>query len=178
MVEAPRKAGDMTLYLPVGPPGCGKTHLATAMIRQNLLAADAWVSTDNLRRVMTGTPIDQSANDAVWSVARTITHERLKHGLTVYFDATNLKPEYYDKMLALAHEKDHRVLFILHDTDYQLCRTRNIARGAVQIPDTAVERMIALHRGITEDLLRDQGDVITGSDTPVLIEGIKTWMAS
>jgi predicted kinase len=170
----------VTLYLPVGPPGCGKSRLAKGMFgdsgygRKALLAEDAVVSTDQIRKIMTGNPTDQSVNGEAWTVAKTIAHTRLEHGLTVYFDATNLNPDWYDKLLAKAQQREHRVLFILFDTDYPTCRGRNLARKELAIPDVAVERMIELHRAIrAEDL---NGDVITGSDLNHLVAGIHAWI--
>lgn len=166
----------MTLYLPVGPPGCGKTLLSLELVRQGFISDSAPVSTDEMRRYMTGTTTDQSANEAVWSVARTVAHERLERGLTVYFDATNLNPEWYDKLLAKALDKKHEVLFILFDTPYADCRRHNIGRKESAIPDTAVERMINTHRKITPQTLRLLGgDVITGSNPRDLIVAIRAW---
>lgn len=166
----------MTLFLPVGPPGSGKSTLAGHMTSRHILVQDAVVSTDNIRRVMTGSPTDQSANGPAWEVARTVTHTRLEHGLTVYFDATNLKPEWYDKMLAKAKAKGHRVLFIFFDTPYPLCRRHNLARKELAIPDTAVERMIEQHRAIDPESLKSEGDIIAGSDLSMLLTGITTWL--
>lgn len=171
----------MTLYLPVGPPGCGKSNLASLMMREGdsyrsrpqLLNADAIVSTDAFRKIMTGSPVDQSINGEAWTVAKTIAHARLERGLTVYFDATNLNPDWYDKLLQKAKDNDHRVLFVLFDTGYPTCRARNLKRKELAIPDVAVERMIDLHRTIrAEDL---DGDVITGSDSH-LLAGIQAWV--
>lgn len=78
----------MTLYLPVGPPGCGKTTLAQAMIDAGIPIAV--VSPDTLRGVLTGDVADQSESAAAFKIAHEITAIRLNHGLDVYFDATNL----------------------------------------------------------------------------------------
>lgn len=166
----------MTLFLPVGPPGSGKSWLAKQLVSGGVLAPTAVISTDDLRGWMTGSSTDQSANGEVWDIARRVAHERLKRGLNVYFDATNLNPDWYDKMLALAHEKGHRVLFILFDTPYSECRNRNTKRGIAAIPDLAVDKMIEQHKAISADLLRDAGDVITGSDYQQLVAGIRAWI--
>lgn len=167
----------MTLFLPVGPPGCGKSQLAAQMVQRGLITESAVVSTDRLRAVMTGNPTNQAANGPAWEVARTITHTRLEHGLTVYFDATNLNPDWYDKMLAKAHATDHRVLFIYFDTPYAVCRKQNLGRKELAIPDVAVERMIAEHAAIDPQDLKKDGDLLTGgADYALLLSGIAAWI--
>lgn len=171
----------MTLFLPVGPPGCGKSHLSETLRKRKVISEDSVISTDILRLQMTGSVLNQGSNDEVWSVARTMAHTRLKNGLTVYFDATNLNPDWYDKMLAVAKENDHRVLFIYFDTAYDLCRARNGDREGNAIPDVAVERMITQHAAIDTEDLKVHGDVLTtdGSvwnDRVDAIEAIQMWI--
>lgn len=166
----------MTLFLPVAPPAAGKSYLAGVLALDNHIQKRAIVSTDHLRETLTGSITDQTANSEVWDIAKRIAYGRLRRGLNVFFDATNLNPDWYSTMLSLAKERDHRVLFILFDTPYDICRARNNARGLDAVPDVAMDRMIAKHRNISADLLRDQGDVIVGSDAKLLRDGIATWI--
>jgi predicted kinase len=78
------------LYLPIAPPGAGKSHLARLMVEAGMLSSDAVVSPDFYRKLLTGDENDQSENDTIFWMVREIVATRTLNGLDTYLDATNL----------------------------------------------------------------------------------------
>lgn len=78
---------DIALTLLVGPSGAGKT----TSIRDAGLDGDAVISSDRLREYLTGDPTDQTQNKRVFQVLHELVEQRLKLGLPVIVDATNIR---------------------------------------------------------------------------------------
>lgn len=76
-----------TLCVMVGPSGAGKTTWI-----QNNLGDDFYrVSSDDMRKMITGDAADQSRNDDVFSACHKVSHDLLCHGVNVVFDATSIR---------------------------------------------------------------------------------------
>lgn len=126
------------LYIPVGPPACGKSTLADQMVASGILDADAIVSSDRLRVLLTGDVNCQTANGEVFSIAHKIAATRLKYNQDVYLDATNLVAKDIKKILDLAPNLDD-VEIIISDTSHELCTERNNRRSRT-VPQEAMQK--------------------------------------
>lgn len=89
----------MMLYLPIACPGSGKSYLANKMVEAGMITADAVVSPDRYREIMCGNRATQEINKEVFNVVDQIVDQRIRYGLDVYLDATNLNAKLLDRML-------------------------------------------------------------------------------
>lgn len=87
-----------TLTLLVGPTGAGKDYF----IDNNFIDRSEVVSSDKIREEICGDFADQSKNDEVFEICHELVRTRLKLGLNVYFNATNLKNKDRKAVLDLA----------------------------------------------------------------------------
>lgn len=131
----------MTLILPVGPPGCGKSTLREWFINRRVLPKRAVVSPDDLRVWLTGERADQTANNAVFSVVRTVVQERLRRNLNVYLDATNLTGLSDWLNLAAEHSQPAIIVTFKASDDTPLLMERNRTREH-PVPDEVLGKMI------------------------------------
>jgi predicted kinase len=77
------------LIVPVGPPACGKSTIATALVNSGAIPATAIVSPDAFREMLTDERGCQDENASVFALSNAVIRTRLKRGLTVFHDATN-----------------------------------------------------------------------------------------
>lgn len=148
----------MTLIVPIGPPGCGKSTLVERLIGTGWLDADAVVSPDAYRRILTGDKSNQDLNGTVFGICADITKNRLQRGLDVFYDATNLLAAWRADILNYARLHNQPVMFILFTANNETCRQRNELRE-VPVPDVIMDKMFEYRRQlIVTDL---QGHVLT-----------------
>lgn len=140
----------MTLYLPIGPPACGKSTLVEGLIRQGWLDEDAVVSTDALRIKLTGDVADQSANGSVFTIVNRMISERLQRGLDVWHDATNLRGEWRTTAIGFAQVHGQPIVCILFTANDATCRERNSKR-VQPVPDDVMNTMLTYRREVRYD---------------------------
>lgn len=87
-----------TLTLMVGPAGSGKSTWLASNVPPSMI-----VSSDTIRQQLCGDFRDQSKNDEVFAAVHALVATRLKHGLDVYLDATNLRRKNRLDAVALAN---------------------------------------------------------------------------
>lgn len=121
----------MTLYVPVGIPGSGKSTLGKYWFKSSEI-----VSPDTFREMLTDNVMDQSANATVFDLAHKVTEYRLRRGRDVYFDATNLDPGKWPD------PQGHELICIVMETSIRECYQRNLARERM-VPVHAMEKMAA-----------------------------------
>jgi predicted kinase len=159
------------VVIPIGPPGCGKSTLANALVGQN---TERIVSPDHYRRILTGNKGDQSANTAAFQICRTILNERVARGLDVLFDATNIG----GAALALARvatQAGAHVVSIVMETSDDVLRVRNMIRPEGEgVPDEVLERMITRFRAMT----RFPGIVLTPEEALAAVTHGALWTAN
>lgn len=159
------------LWIPYGIPGSGKSTLASEWLAymdecgrdKKFDVLNAIVSTDVLRDWMTGFRGDQSENRAVFAVAKEITFARIRSGLDVWVDATNLNSS--DQFGAVdyasyAEKHSYDVVSVVMSTPFDVCRARNIKRSN-PVPDNIMDRMENAFRRL--DTLKLPG-LVTSSD--------------
>ncbi len=148
----------MTLIVPIGPPGCGKSTLVGRLVDVGWLDPDAVVSPDQYRRILTGSHASQETNGVVFGICRNITTHRLMRGLDVFYDATNLLPSWRADILDIAQRYNQPVMFILFTANNAECAERNRVRE-LPVPEPVMEQMFTYRRTITSDSL--DGHVVT-----------------
>lgn len=119
----------MTLYLPIGIPGSGKSTFGA----KHFLPTEI-VNADHYRGVLTDDESNQSASQKAFDLCKQITSYRLLGGRHVYYDATNLKEKFWPS------REGHLLVAIIMDCDYDTAWWRNTMRER-QVPREAFDRM-------------------------------------
>ena len=151
----------MTLYLPIGPPACGKSTLAAKMLSWGYLERDAVVSTDVYRRILTGDHMSQDCNTAVFEICNLITRCRLLNDLDVWYDATNLTESSRKVALDWALTYGQTIISVLFDVDEETCLNRNSTREH-PVPNDVMQMMFEKFRQV--DATELPGHLIYASD--------------
>jgi predicted kinase len=148
-----------------GLPGAGKSSLkARASGFRDLDAA--WISTDALREQLLGASAEleagarverlaQSANAAVFSIAREMVRTRLAHGLTCIVDATNPTDADRRGWVELAQAAGVPAKVLILDTPLQACLQAN-AQRARRVPESSLRAMHGSADGTTRFALTSQ----------------------
>jgi predicted kinase len=130
-----------SLYLPVGPPACGKSTFVERLVEGSWLPQLAIVSPDVLREMLTGDHSNQDANDQVFDMVNTIVESRLKWQQDVWVDATNLHVGHRNDLAHRATRAGARVITVWFLADADEVRRRNATRSQ-PVPDSAMEKML------------------------------------
>lgn len=145
---------DPALYLPIGPPGAGKSTMGKLMVEAGVFDEYAIVCPDFLREQLTGKRGDQSENYAVFSICQRIAAARMQRQLPVYFDSTNIRPEWRADMITLANAAGMRIVSILFEVDGDICRYRNASQHRIdlgaRVPDDIMDLMMTRFSSVTK----------------------------
>ena len=127
----------MNLIITVGLPGSGKsTHLAT-------LGVNA-ISSDEIRRLLTDDPADQSNHARVFSTIRFLIRQRIAVGRSdTYVDATHLTRWERVPYVQLARRYDCTLEALYFDVPLEICLRRNRERPRI-VPDDSIREMAKL----------------------------------
>ena len=87
--------------MPVACPGSGKSYVAEEMVKAGIITPWAVVSSDYYREVVSDNRQDMAATPDAFDLCNTIIRARLKRGLDVYMDGTNLNKKFRDKDLEM-----------------------------------------------------------------------------
>ena len=118
----------------VGLPGSGKSAYVTQ-------AGGMALSSDELRRVLSDDPGNQTIHTRVFAVLRNLLLHRLELECPVtYIDATNLTPAERLPYLELAKLFDCDVEAVYFDVPVAECQRRNRSRDRV-VPDDVIAEM-------------------------------------
>lgn len=142
------------LIVPVGPPGCGKSTIARNCANNALLDSFAMVSSDHYRKMLTGNEEDQKANSYVFEILDLVIEARLRNGLDVYVDATNMTRMY--KWADMAERTKAELWWVVFPLDSKTYRARNEARDRV-VPEPAMTRLLDQHFPATVAVKRMPG---------------------
>ncbi len=108
-----------SLHIMVGPAGAGKTTWLASNLPVTKTLGDSWIgsdtiiSLDELRQQFTGDFRDQSKNDQVFIAAHLMAEARLKSGLDVVIDATNLHAKNRKALLGLLPDGGRAFYYVI-----------------------------------------------------------------
>jgi predicted kinase len=145
------------LYIPVGIPGCGKSHLAGGLDAQV-------VSTDHIREQLTGDASRQDANATVFDRFHGEIHVWLREGRSVYADATNLTHDSRRQLFRIARAyNDISQVQMREPVRIHLILFRNLAQAIVRnqqrervVPADVMVRMIEKYERSVVDIMNDE----------------------
>ncbi len=124
---------ELCMVILVGVSGSGKSTFARKHFAETEI-----ISSDACRALVGDDENDQSATDGAFAVVHAIAAERLKFGKLVVIDATNVKPESRQPLIALAWEHHVLPVAIVIDTPERECEDRNAKRADRQLPSHVV----------------------------------------
>jgi len=141
---------DPCLVVLVGAAGSGKTTLAA-----RLFAAEAVLSSDAHRALVSGDEADQAATKSAFSILHRRLERRLAAGQTTVVDATNVTPFARRSLVRRAAGRGVPAVAIVLALDRPLVLARIAVREGRIVPSAAVERQL-------DDLDRSLGGGLEG----------------
>jgi predicted kinase len=136
---------DAALVLLIGASGSGKSTFAARHF-----AADAVVSSDQLRGLITGDEGDQQASAAAFGRLHRWLDAQLASGVLAVVDATNTDWTRRAELLGHARRYGRATIAIAFDLPLDLCLQRNAARPR-RVPAAVIRRQ---HDELRRDLER------------------------
>lgn len=134
---------DQKLILLVGPSAAGKSTFAEKYIREN--PDTLYLSSDQLRKDLTGDENNQTVNGQVFGIIKSRTDENLKNGKSVLIDAMGLNPKDRKDHLALAAKYNVPcIAYVFERTKEQLVKNqeKRASKGGRRVPDDVIDRML------------------------------------
>ena len=127
----------MKLIITVGLPGSGKTtYLAQLGVTP--------ISSDEIRRLLTDNPADQSVHARVFATIRYLIRQRIAIGRpATYVDATHLTRWERRPYIQLARRYGCTLEALYFDVPLEVCIQRNRNRRRI-VPDQAIREMALL----------------------------------
>jgi predicted kinase len=141
-----RRLPEPCLVVLVGAAGAGKSTLAA-----RLFPADAILSSDAFRKVVSGDESDQRATKTAFAILNRELDRRLARGLTTVVDATSVTPYARRGLLRRAAAHGVPAVALVLDLAPELVLARNALRPGHVVPEPAVQRQLADLRASTRD---------------------------
>lgn len=137
----------------VGAAGAGKSTLAA-----RLFPAEAILSSDAFRKLVSGDESDQRATKTAFAILHRELDRRLARGQTTVVDATSVTPYARRGLLRRAGAHGVRAVALVLDLAPELVLARNAARAGHVVPEPAVRRQLAdLHASTRAGALQAEG---------------------
>jgi predicted kinase len=122
------------LVITVGLPGSGKS---TYLARMGVNA----ISSDEIRRLITDNPLDQTMNARIFAAVRYLVRQRIAAGRPVtYVDATHLTLWERKPYVQLAQRYGCQLEALFFDAPVEICIARNQTRDR-NVPEEAIRTM-------------------------------------
>ena len=130
----------------VGAAGAGKSTLAA-----RLFPAEAILSSDALRKLVSGDESDQGATKIAFAILHRELDRRLARGRTTVVDATSGTSFARRGLVRRAAAHGIPAVAVVLDLAPELVLARNAARAGHVVPEPAVRRQVADLRASTRD---------------------------
>ena len=150
----------------IGIPGSGKSTIAQQWLKAH--EVDHVLSSDAIRREVTGVEDSFIHEPLVWSIYYERLDHLLRQGVSVALDSTNLKPEYRGRIFAIVQRVNppHRIIAYRVHIPFDTANDRNLSRhkeakgyGSPRMRPVPYDRMVEMRL-----------DWITGANLTVLSE--------
>ena len=124
----------------IGIPGSGKSTYAVWKSQEKNWE---WISSDSIRKELTGSEEDQTINSKVFNLMYQRTIAALGLGHHVIYDATNLSSKNRMNFIKQVKSKFPKTYFIatVFAVPYEICCTRNLERERT-VPQYVMDRML------------------------------------
>jgi predicted kinase len=144
---------DPCLVVLIGAAGSGKTTLAA-----RLFEAEAVLSSDAHRALVSGDEADQAATKAAFSILHRRVVRRLADGRTTVVDATNVLAHARRSLVRRAVQAGVPAVAIVLALEPRIVRARNATRPGRIVPEAVVARQLDdLERTLRRDSLASEG---------------------
>lgn len=128
-----------TLYIPVGLSGSGKSTIATKIANEN--ANTVIISTDSIRKELTGNAENQEQNDEVFNIFHNRIYENLVNKKNVIADATNLTIKSRRAIMNRIGRLDIKKVCYVLSKPYEQCKIDNKSREKA-VPDFVIHHQV------------------------------------
>lgn len=99
------------------------------------------ISSDEIRRLVTDDPLDQTRNARIFATVRYLVRQRIAAGRPLtYVDATHLTPWERQPYVRLAQRYGCTLEALFFDVPVEICIARNQTRDRV-VPEEAIRKM-------------------------------------
>lgn len=135
-----------TLYILSGLPGIGKS----TFLKNNNIPSNMIVSSDYFREMILGNiyemnsgkitkDLSPEANGAVFTIMEKIVEEKIKEGLTLFIDSTNVNDQDRVSWIRLAKRHNFNYEILIFDEAIEIAKERNSNRERY-VPDSSIEK--------------------------------------
>jgi predicted kinase len=131
-IESAQPRGRLNLL--IGPAGSGKSAWAEQHLSHTTI-----ISSDLMRRELTGDPADQSQNYLVFQRCRDKARSLLRQGAAVTFDATNYMEDLRELPVQAARWCAAEIHAYFIDTSLETALKRNLSRTRL-VPEQVIQR--------------------------------------
>lgn len=128
-----------TLYVMIGPPGCGKSYYAEKLYGYN---GAKIVSSDDIRKKLYGDETVQKDHGKVFGIAHYLVAEELREGRSVIFDATNVTQDNRARLFQALKgvKRPFYICGLVYRGTLTKCLERNSERER-NVPEDVVRKM-------------------------------------
>lgn len=128
---------DNDSFILIGLPAAGKSTMADFLKEKGVYV----VSTDKIRKELTGSYEDQSKNQEVFEIAHARFGEAIRDKIPVVFDATSLNRRSRKALVDIARKNGaNKIQYIWINTSLKECLARNAQRER-HVPEEVILRM-------------------------------------
>ena len=151
----PHKDHTFMLTLMIGPSGAGKSTVAAQCFNSSWI-----VSSDRIRIDLCGTMEDQSRNKEVFQAVHALVETRLKSGLPVVVDATNLHAKDRKVIVDIANKVDgaFKIQYLVVDRPLEEKQKTGGWRNSVEVKgEPLIKRHHDIFQQVRKDVMRGDG---------------------
>lgn len=127
-----------SLIILVGVSGSGKSTFSHKNFPSSMI-----VSTDECRRMICGSHLNQRISDDAFDLFYTIIDKKLKNGYPAVADSTALKPKYRQRLLQIAKKYNYNSIILLFDIPLEVSISQDKKRGRTAVGKDIITKQYA-----------------------------------